>query len=165
LVFRFRLERVLRYREEQERQALISLARTQAQRDMVSKGLILLERELEEVRGFFNGLKGAQVEAQQLLLISQRWRWLSLEKARQSQLLQEWEKKVEKAHELWLHFRTAKEALLRLRQKAFREFVGELERAESLELDEVGLRVFSSADDAGCLNDMFEQNGPCSKTP
>lgn len=146
MVFTFRLEKVLRYREEQERQALVSLARTQAQRDMVSKGLVVLEKELEEVRRFFRCMKGDQVDPQHLLLISRRWRWLSLERERQSQLLQKWDKKLEKARELWLHVRTGKEALLRLRQKAFREFVKELERAESRELDEVGLRAFSYAD-------------------
>lgn len=143
MVFEFRLERVLRYREEQERQALLALARTQAQRELVLRGLAVLEKELEEARGFFNGLKGSRVEAQQLLLLSRRWRWLGLEKERQAKLLQEWDKKVEKAQEVWLQVRTAKEALLKLRQRAFREFVGELERAETRQLDEVGLRGFA----------------------
>lgn len=134
---------MLRYREEQERQALVALARTQAQRGLVLRGLAVLEKELDEVRGSFTAMKGTQVEAQQLLLVSRRWRWLSLERERQSQLLQEWDKKVEKAQEAWLHVRTAKEALLKLRERAFMEFVGELAKAETLELDEVGLRVFS----------------------
>lgn len=142
MVFKFRLERVLRYREEQERQALVALARTQAQREMVLKGLAVLDKELEEVRRVFDGIKGTQVDAEQLWMVTRRWRWLSMERERQSQLLQEWDRKVEKAQELWLHVRAAKELLLRLRQKAFKEFVGELERAETRQLDEAGLRVF-----------------------
>lgn len=156
MVFRFRLERVLRYREEQEREALVAFARTQAQRELVFRGLEVLEKELEEAKGFFNALKGARVEAQEILLVSRRWKWLALERERQSQLLQEWDKKVEKAQELWLHARAAKEVLLKLRQRALREFVQELERAETRQLDEAGLRVFSPGGSSGaneaCLN-------------
>ncbi|MEJ5377221.1 MAG: flagellar export protein FliJ [bacterium] len=142
MVFEFRLERVLRYREEEERQALVFLAKTQLQREMVQRGLLVLQRELEEVREVFNNMKGSQVDGQQLSMLSRRWRWLRLEKEKQSRLLDQWNEKVEKAQEHWLEVRAAKEALMKLRQKAFREFLGNLQRAETRELDEVGLRIF-----------------------
>ncbi len=144
--FEFRLERVLRYREEQERQALLSFARTQAQRDLVSSGLFALDRELEEVRGFFKGLKGNPVNPQELLLLGRRWRWLALQRERQEQLLEEWDKKVQEAHEAWLQARAAKKVLVKLRERAFRDFLGKMERAELRELDEVGLRGFFLAE-------------------
>jgi flagellar export protein FliJ len=142
LVFEFRLERVLRYREEQEHQALVSLGKTQAQRELVARGLAVMNAELGEVRRIFDEMKGKEVDAQQLSLLGQRWRWLSLERERQRQLLQDWDQKVEDARELWLHARRAKEALFRLRQRALDEFLRKLERAEARELDEVGLRPF-----------------------
>jgi len=142
LVFKFRLERVLRYREEQERQALAFLGKTQDQRELVAKRLAAMNTELGEIRRVFDGMKGKEVDAQQISLLGRRWRWLSLQRERQRELLQQWDQKVEDARGRWLHARRAKEALFRLRQRALDEFLRKQEGAEARELDEVGLRPF-----------------------
>lgn len=136
-----------------ERQALVRLAQTRMQRDMVAEGLRSLKREMQMASLGWQELRGKSCAVEELLWMRNRWRWLFSEARSQENLLQEWEERVGKVQEEWMEAKKARETMDRLKHRAFEEFIASVRRAETQALDEAALRphVSGPAGAAGIL--------------
>lgn len=128
--FRFRLERVLRYRQSREELAYRALQDAIRQR-------VQHEAEIAQVREQIRSLSNLALSP---LDWRRREQTLSALQTRLERLLdalpllQEHEAH---ARQVYLHIRQEREALTRLRQHAYQRFQGEIERAIQTETDEV----------------------------
>ncbi|MER3402533.1 MAG: hypothetical protein C4337_04370 [Armatimonadota bacterium] len=128
--FRFRLERVLRYRQSREEVAYRALHDAIRQR-------VQHEAEITQVR--------EQIRSQARLALSpldwtRREQTLSALQTRLERLLDTLpllQEQEAHARQVYLQIRQEREALTRLRQHAYQRFQGEIERALQTETDEV----------------------------
>ncbi len=128
--FRFRLERVLRYRESREEAAYRALQDAVRQR-------VEHESAIERVRAQMRALAEASLHPEQWV---ERERTLMALQTRLERLLDTLpllQEQEAHAREVYLHLRREREALSRLRQHAYEQFQTELQRALQTEMDEV----------------------------
>jgi flagellar export protein FliJ len=147
--FRFRLERVLSVRADQERQSLVNVARVQQRRDGEARGLNHLLSQAQAMDRRWEGLRGNSLPAEEIHWIRRRRSGLRKDVERQRIILQEWDGKLIEARDHWVEARKKTKALEVLRERAWRTFTTGILKAEMVQLDEVSLRPFLQEDRAG----------------
>jgi flagellar export protein FliJ len=89
---------------------------------------------------------------EELRRLQRRWEDLQRQIKRQHSLLDECEAKLQEERDAWVQTRKDKELLVRLKEKAYEQFLSAEMRAERQQLDEVALRSFARS--------RNEQTGP-----
>jgi len=140
LRFRFRLESILRLREKEEEDARLELVRVRSELQKLEDELRMLENEIEGVERDFEdrmreGMSGSEIR---------EWEsYMKMLKARRMKKIEEIDRKREEEREklsVYLERRKERMALEKLKEKRFREFLGEIDRMERRMLDEVAER-------------------------
>ena len=149
MAFVFRFERVLDYREELERQALIKTSTVQRRRDRELAVLDGFKEDAQKIRSQWSDLEGRDMPMDEILWIRRRWIVLHHNIEQQTGVVQEWEKKLEEARAEWVEARKAKKVLEKLKEKDLAEFEKTVRKAENQLLDEVSVRPYTTASASG----------------
>jgi flagellar export protein FliJ len=140
--FQFRYERLLSYREEMEKKALVEAARVESRRDHELRGLSLLRGEAKKLGKQWHELVGRSTPMDEVYLIHSRWAAVQSDLERQRTVVEEWEARLAEARERWIEARRAKKVFLLLKEKALARFVAAVNKAEIEHSDEVSLRPY-----------------------
>ena len=149
MAFVFRFERVLGYREELERRALIKTSEMQRQRDRELVVLNGFKDDARKIRSQWAELEGSDMPMDEILRIRRRWTALHRNIEQQDQVVRDWEKKLDKARAEWVEARKAKKVLEKLKERDLAEFGRTVQKAENQLLDEVSVRPYTTASAAG----------------
>lgn len=141
--FQFRFERLLAYREEMEKRALMDLARAERRRDHERKGLGMLRREVQFLGERWEALKDKSTPMDDIRRLRNRWKAVQNDVNQQEAVVKEWENRVEEARGRWVEARRAKKVLMLLKEKALGRYLAAMNKAETEHLDEVSLRLYS----------------------
>ena len=141
--FQFRFERLLAYREEMEKRALMDVARAERRRDHERKGLGMLRREVLVLGERWEALKDKNTPMDDIRRLRNRWKAVQNDVNQQEAVVKEWENRVEEARGRWVEARRAKKVLMLLKEKALGRYLTAMNKAETEHLDEVSLRLYS----------------------
>jgi flagellar export protein FliJ len=162
--FRFRFERLLTYKEENEKNALVAMAKIERRRDQERKGQRILEGEVQKLGGEREALKGRSILMEEIHLLHSRWAALQADLKRQRSVADEWEVRLYEARGRWLDARKARKVLMLLKDRDLERFLGEVRKAEAQHLDEVSLRPYLEGAPRGERGVMGINEGSTSKT-
>lgn len=141
--FQFRFERLLAYREEIEKRAMTDVARAERRRDRERKGLGMLRREVQFLGERWEALKDKSTPMDDIRRLRNRWKAVQNDVNQQEAVVKEWEDRVEEARGRWVEARRAKKVLMLLKEKALGRYLAAMNKAETEQLDEVSLRLYS----------------------
>jgi flagellar FliJ protein len=153
VAFRFRYERLLRYRADQERQALMRLGTVQKRLQREYQNLQELENEAQRARENWASFIGRSRTMDEIRLARSRRTAVEEDVHQQKKVVGEWESRFEKARQEWVEARRSKKMIELLKEKDLKAYRTAVSRAETQHLDEVSSRPFAlergSADTAG----------------
>lgn len=147
--FRFRLEKVLWWREELERRKLRAVSLLEKQKDLVALGLKKLQEEKDALKVSFSNLKGKSTSSWELSLCGHRSRWIWEELEKQREQLKTWDKRLELARKEWEETRRDTEVIKRLKARAKERFLRRVKNEETKLMDEAALRNYQGEEASG----------------
>lgn len=136
--FQFRLERVLRYRQSREEVAYRALQEAIRQR-------VQHEAEIDQVRTQIRQLAESVISPAEWLMREQTLAALQMCLERLMDALPLLKEQEAHARQVYLQLRQEREALTRLRQRAYEQFETELQRLVQNEMDEVVALAYQRA--------------------
>lgn len=140
MAFRFRLETLLRYRTEMERQYAVSVTRARNQLVLHQQGLQSLLGEKSSLFNRWLKIKGRRVESMEIRQMMAQRVGLDDSIREQRLLVEEAQGHLEEARQRWTEAKKDKRILEIVKERAFREFLNRLNRLELQQLDEASLR-------------------------